>query len=66
MVLICVMQNIDMCILHKSHEIARLVSHLINHFSKWLFTEWQENSTKFSSKNEILQIFLYHYVISYG
>ena len=38
MKLICVMQNIDMCLLYKSHQIARLVSHLINHFSKWLFT----------------------------
>ena len=31
-VLICLMQNIDMCLLYKSHQIARLVSHLINHF----------------------------------
>ena len=38
MVLICLMQNIDMCLLYKSHQIARLVSHLINHFSKWMFT----------------------------
>ena len=38
MVLICLMQNIDMCLLHKSYQIARLVSHLINHFSKWMFT----------------------------
>ena len=29
--------NIDMCLLYKSHQIARLVSHLINHFSKWMF-----------------------------
>ena len=43
-----------------SHQIARLVSHLINHFSKWMFTVQQENATKFGSKNEILQIFLYH------
>ena len=32
------MQNIDMCFLYKSHQIARLVSHLINHFCKWMFT----------------------------
>ena len=38
MVLMCLMQNIDMCLLYKSHQIARLVSHLINHFSKWMFT----------------------------
>ena len=38
MVLICLMQNIDMCLLYKSHQVARLVSHLINHFSKWMFT----------------------------
>ena len=34
MVLICLMQNIDLCLLYKSHQIARLVSHLINPFSK--------------------------------
>ena len=28
------MENIDMCLLYKSHQIAPLVSHLINHFSK--------------------------------
>ena len=38
MVLICLMQNIDMCLLYKTHQIARLVSHLINPFSKWMFT----------------------------
>ena len=59
MVLICLMQNIDMCLLYESHQIARLVSRLINHFSKWMFTVQQENATKFGSKNEILQIFLY-------
>ena len=25
-------------VLYKSYQIARLVSHLINHFSKWMFT----------------------------
>ena len=54
------MQNIDMCLLYKSHQIARLVSHLIIHFFKWMFTVWQENATKLGSKNEILYIFLYH------
>ena len=38
MILLCLMQNIDMCLLYKSHQVARLVSHLINHFSKWMFT----------------------------
>ena len=38
MVFIYLMQNIDMCLLYKSHQIARLVSHLINHFSKWMST----------------------------
>ena len=38
MVLTCLMQNTNMCLLYKSHRIARLVSHLINHFSKWMFT----------------------------
>ena len=37
-VLIGLMQNIDMCLLYKSYQIARLLSHLINHFSKWMFT----------------------------
>ena len=38
MKLICLMQNIDMCLLYKSHQIARLVSHLSYNFSKWMFT----------------------------
>ena len=37
-VLMCLMQNIDMCLLYESHEIARLVSHLIDYFSKLMFT----------------------------
>ena len=49
-----------MYLLYKCHQIARLVSHLINHFFKWMFTVKQENATEFGSKNEILQIFLYH------
>ena len=51
------MQNVDMCLLYKSHQIARLVSHLINHFSKWMFTVQQENATKFGSRSDILQMF---------
>ena len=35
MVLICLMQTIDKCLLYSSHQITRLVSNLINHFSKW-------------------------------
>ena len=66
MVFICLMQNISISLLYKSHQIARLVSHLINHFSKWMFTVWQENATKFGSTNEILHIFSYNLVISYG
>ena len=38
MVLLCLMQNIDTCLLYKSHQIARLVLHLINYFFKWRFT----------------------------
>ena len=38
MVLICLMQNIDMRLLYKSHQVARLVSHLVNPFPKWMFT----------------------------
>ena len=53
------MQNIDICLLYKSHQIARLVSHLINHFSKWMFTVQHKNATKFGSKNKISHIFLY-------
>ena len=49
--------NIDMCLLYKSHQIARLVSHLFNHFSKLMFTVCHKNATKFGSKNEILHIF---------
>ena len=60
MVLMCLMENIDMCLLYKSHQIARLLSYLINHFSKWIFTVQQENATKFGSMTEILHIFLYH------
>ena len=59
MVLLCLMQNIDTCLLYKSYQIARLVSHLINHFSKWLFTVQQENATKFGSMDEIYPSF-YH------
>ena len=54
------MQNIDMCLLYKYHQIARLVSQLIDHFLKGMFTMYHKNATKFGSKNEILHIFLYH------
>ena len=60
------MENIDRCLLYESHQIARLVSHLVNHFSKWMFTAQQENATTFGSKNEILHIFLFHWVTTYG
>ena len=66
MVLICLMQNIGMCLLYKSNQIARLVSHLTNHFSKWMFTAKHKNATKFGSTNKILHILLYHQVTSYG
>ena len=52
MELMCLMQNIDMSLLYKSHQIARLVSHLINQFSKWMFTVSQENATKFVTKKK--------------
>ena len=57
MVLMCLMQNIDMCLLYKSHQIARLVSYLINYFSKWMITMQKENATNFGTKNAILHIF---------
>ena len=57
------MQNIDMCLLYKSHQIARLVSHLINQFSQWIFTVQQENATKFGSKMK-LHTFLYQLILS--
>ena len=38
MVLMCLLQNINMCLLYESHQIARLVSHLIKYFSKRMFT----------------------------
>ena len=50
--------DIDVCFLYKFHQIARLVSHLINYFSKLMFTAWQENATKFDTKNEIYK-FIY-------
>ena len=34
MVLMCLLQNIDMCLLCKSHQMARMVSQLIKCFSK--------------------------------
>ena len=46
----CSMKNIDMCLLYKSHLITRLVLHLINYFSKWMFIVQQENSTKSVTK----------------
>ena len=38
MVLMCLMQNIDMCLMCKSHQITRLVSHLTDYFCNWIFT----------------------------
>ena len=60
MVLMCLMQNIDMYLLYKSHQIARLVSYLINYFSKWKFTVYQENATKVGTKIKFYTFFLYH------
>ena len=37
MVLICLMQNMDMCLLNKSHQIARLVSHFFNSLTECYF-----------------------------
>ena len=51
MVLMCWVQNINMCLLYKFHQIARLVSHLINYISKWMFTVEQDSATKFGNKN---------------
>ena len=51
MVIMCLLQNIDICLLYKSHQIARLVSHLIPYFSKRMFTMQQENASKFGTKN---------------
>ena len=39
MVPMCLMQTVDMCLLYKSHQIFRWVSHLIKHFSKWMLTD---------------------------
>ena len=36
--------------LYKSYLIARLVTHLIDNFSKWMFTVWKWNALKFGSK----------------
>ena len=53
------MQNIDMYLLYKFHQIARLVSHLIKYFSTWMFTVQHENATKFGTKVKSYN-FLYH------
>ena len=58
MVLMCLIENIDMCLLYKSYQIAHLVSQLINYFIKWMFTVQQENGTKFGTKNEISHFFI--------
>ena len=63
MVLMCLMQNIDMSLLYKSHQIARLVSHLINYFFKWMFTVSQENATKIGTINEILHFFIIKWLL---
>ena len=60
MLLMCLMQNIDKCLLYESYQISRLVSQLINHFSKWMFAVSQEKPTKCGTKNEIFTHFLYH------
>ena len=66
MVLMCLLQNVDMCLLYQSHQIARLLSHLIQYFSKRMFTVEQENAAKFGTKNEMLQIILYYWMTFYG
>ena len=38
MVLVGLMQIIDVCLLYKSHQIARWVSGLIQYFTKWMIT----------------------------
>ena len=55
-----------MCWLYKSHQIARLVTHLINHVSKLIITVQQDNVTKFGCKNGILHIFLFHLATYFG
>ena len=57
MELICLLQNIDMCLLYKTHEITLLESHLIIQFSNLMFSVQQTNATKFGNKNEIVHIF---------
>ena len=47
-----------MCLLYKFHQSVRLVSHLINYFSEWMFTMCQESATKSGTKNEISYIFI--------
>ena len=69
MVLMCSMQNKDVYLLYKSHQL-----HACYHVS--LITVPNEclpcskiillNFTKFSTKNENLQILVYDYVTSYG
>ena len=47
----------NICLLHKSHQIARLASHLINYFSKWIFTVWQEILLKLVLKWNFIHFF---------
>ena len=58
--------HIDMFLLYESHQIASLVSYLISYFSKWMFSVWQENATKFGTKIKFYTFFFYHHVTSFG
>ena len=38
MALLCLVQNMYMCLLYQTHNISRLVLHLVQYFSKRMFT----------------------------
>ena len=54
------MQNIEttMCLLYKSHQVARLVSHLINYSSKLMVAMKQQNATKLGTKMKFYTFFI--------
>ena len=54
----CLMQNIDMCVMYKCHQIARLVSHLIKYFFTWMFTVQQESATKHGTNMKFWTFFI--------
>ena len=49
-------EKIDMCLLYKCHQIAHLVSYLINHFSKWMLPCSKKMLLNFEAKMKFFYI----------